>query len=134
MSRPRYDWWPYVKGMIRRYPMLKESYDALHNPQTTANYSAMPRGGGSGRAVETQALLELSRTEQREYDAVRQAIVQTATKQNGVEQLRLIHLLFWEMGCTLEQAAHFVPCSSRSARRYHTSFIMSVAKNYGLLD
>ena len=22
MSTPRYDWWPYVKGMIRRYPEL----------------------------------------------------------------------------------------------------------------
>lgn len=22
MSRPRYDWWAYVKGMIRRYPSL----------------------------------------------------------------------------------------------------------------
>lgn len=27
MSRPRYDWWPYVKGMIRRYPALAEQYE-----------------------------------------------------------------------------------------------------------
>lgn len=24
MSRPRYDWWGYVKGMIKRYPALEK--------------------------------------------------------------------------------------------------------------
>ena len=24
MSRPRYDWWGYVKAIIRRYPVLKD--------------------------------------------------------------------------------------------------------------
>lgn len=26
MSKPRYDWWGYVKGMIRRYPSLCAEY------------------------------------------------------------------------------------------------------------
>ena len=26
MSKPRYDWWSYVKGMIRRYPELRRRY------------------------------------------------------------------------------------------------------------
>lgn len=28
MSKPRYDWWSYVKGMIRRYPELRRRYGA----------------------------------------------------------------------------------------------------------
>ena len=30
VSTPRYDWWPYVKGMIRRYPELLEKEKELH--------------------------------------------------------------------------------------------------------
>ena len=46
MSRPRYDWWPYVKGMIRRYPALRAQYTDLHSPGVTAGYSGLPRTGG----------------------------------------------------------------------------------------
>ena len=58
MSSPRYDWWPYVKGMIRRYPDLCEEYADLHSQSITANYSGMPRGGGVGRIIESLAVRE----------------------------------------------------------------------------
>ena len=62
MSTPRYDWWPYVKGMIRRYPELRSRDADLHTtaaPRTmAARLAAMAAGptlwqtppcGASGR-------------------------------------------------------------------------------------
>lgn len=44
MSKPRYDWWTYVKGMIRRYPALHAQYIALHETTITAQLTGMPGG------------------------------------------------------------------------------------------
>ena len=83
MSKPRYDWWSYVKGMIRRYPELRRRYGALREGRLTADYSGMPRGGGDGRAVEGLAIRELPSTSQREYEAVRRAVETTEHYRNG---------------------------------------------------
>ena len=87
MSKPRYDWWGYVKGMIRRYPQLKEEYEELHRQAMRVDYSGMPRGGGSHRATEDLALRALPASKQREFDAVRKAIESTA-----IQSLSLIHI------------------------------------------
>lgn len=134
MSKPRYDWWGYVKGMIRRYPALAEEYKELHTQTVTADISGMPRGGGAGRTTEMIAIRELPSTRQREYESVRQAIRITNRMPNGVDRIKLIELVFWRQSHTLEGAAMCIPCSYRQARRYHTDFIFAVAKAYGLMD
>ena len=96
MSRPRYDWWSYVKGMIRRYPTLKEQYADLHSQSMTANYSGMPRSGGVSRGTETVAVRELPGTKQREYEAVRRAIEQTERYPTGADRIKVIKLVFWD--------------------------------------
>lgn len=100
MSCPRYDWWGYVKGMIRRYPTQHEA---------------------SGNRA-------------REKEAVQSAIEQTRQCADGEAQLQLIDLVFWRRTHTLSGAAMVIPCSERTARRWHTEFIRRVARNYGLLD
>lgn len=134
MSKPRYDWWPYVKGMIRRYPALKAEYADLHSTSVTADYSGMPKGGGARRALEAVALRELPSTSQREYEAVRRAEETTGRYRNGRDRLRVIKLVLWDRSRTLEGAASMVPCSYMTVRRYHYEFICLVAKNYGLMD
>ena len=134
MSRPRFDWWPYVKGMIRRYPSLCEEYADLHSQSVTADYSGMPRGGGGGRGLESLAIRELPSTRQREYEAVRRAVEITGRYRNGPDRLKVIRLVLWDRSHTLEGAALAVPCGIASAKRWHGSFIIQVAKNYGLLD
>lgn len=135
MSKPRYDWWPYVKGMIRRYPELKEEFEELHRQRITQQLSGMSGGGGIGRMIEECAVRELSGVRQREFEAVRKAVRLTAALSgSGETRLRIIDLVFWKRSHTLEGAALEVHCSYRTARRYHTDFIMTVAKYYGLLD
>ena len=46
MSRPRYDWWAYVKGMIRRYPSLCAEEKALHDISISHDLSGLPHGTG----------------------------------------------------------------------------------------
>lgn len=134
MSRPRYDWWPYVKGMIRRYPALKAELAELRTQTITPGYSAVSGGSGAGRAVEAVALRELPTTRQREHEAVRKAIAATERMGGGRDRLKVIDLVFWKRSHTLDGAALMVPCSYMTARRYHSEFIMLVASFYGLLD
>ena len=134
MSKPRYDWWPYVKGMIRRYPALRAQYADLHSTSVTADYSGMPHCGGESRALEAVALRELPSTSQREYEAVRRAVEATERYRNGRDRLYIIKLVLWDKSHTLEGAALMVPCGAASAWRWHGEFIRLVAGNYGLLD
>lgn len=134
MSRPRYDWWGYVKGMIRRYPALKTEYADLHSQSVTPNYSGMTGGSEAGRAVEAVVLRELPTTRQREYEAVRLAVAATERMKSSRDRLKIIDLVFWKRTHTLEGAALTIPCSYRTAQRYHETFIETVAKEFGLLD
>lgn len=134
MSKPRYDWWPYVKGMIRRYPELKEQYEDLHNQPITASYSGMPHRENSRRTVEDVLIRELPTNSQREYEAVRRAVKLTERYHNGRQRLAVIKMVLWDRQYTLEGAALMVPCGIATAWRWHQEFIKLVAKNYGLTD
>lgn len=134
MSKTRYGWWSYVKNMIRRWPKLKEKYADLHSQSLSASLSGMPSGTEVSRSTENVALRELPTTEQREFEAVRQAIEVTERYGNGRDRLMVINLVLWKQTHTLEGAALQIPCSSATAKRYHGEFIRLVASYYGLMD
>lgn len=134
MSKTRFRWWSYVKSMIRYYPELDREYRSLHEQKVTAKMTGMPRGGGAGRQTESIAIRELPYTEQREYEAVKKAIETTARLKTGADRLCLVDLVFWKQTHTLQGAAFKIHSSYRTAVRYHSDFILLVAKNYGLLD
>ena len=133
MSKMRYDWWSYVKGMIRRYPDLKKRYAELRRVSLSAPVTGMPRGGRISKPTENAALRELSPTNQREYDAVRRALLTTERSKNGAERIQLVQLVFWN-GYTISQAAYKLHYGERTAREWHRVFIRLVAKFFGLLD
>lgn len=134
MSKPRYDWWSYVKGMIRRYPALAEEYRELHRPSLMPDYSGMPRSKGESRSMESLAIRELPGTRQREYEAVRRAVETTERMRSGEQRLRIIRLVLFDGSHTLHGAALSIPVSYRQAKTYQQEFIYLVARNYGLLD
>lgn len=134
MSKPRHDWWPYVKGMIRRYPSLKERYQDLHSISMIANYSGMIGSPNASRTTESTAIRELPSTSQREYEAVRAAIDATERYNNGRDRLKTIKLVLWDGTHTIEGAALQIPCSWRTAAQWHGEFIRLVASYYGLMD
>jgi hypothetical protein len=134
MSKPRYKWWGYIKAVIRAYPELCRKAGELHDLPITANLTGMPKGGGTSRRTEETALRQLKPTEQRELDAVRDAIKTTERYVNGRDRLYVIDLVFWKRTHTLEGAAIRVPISRATAWRYHGDFIRLVAKYYGLME
>lgn len=134
MSKPRYDWWGYVKGIIRRYPQLKKEHDDLHTSSMTADYSGDIHGSEVSRTTENIAVKELPTTSQREYEAVRRAIEATERYNNGRDRLKVIDMVFWKQTHTLEGASLCVPCGIATAKRYHGDFIRLVARFYGLMD
>lgn len=134
LSKPRYDWWPYAKGMIRRYPALREKYADLHSTTITPSYSGMPGGGGDGRTVERTIIRELPSTEQREYEAVRRAIATTERYRDGLDRLKIIKMMYWDKTHTMEGAALMIPCSIATAKRWNGEFVRLVASYYGLMD
>lgn len=134
MSRPRFDWWTYVKGMIRRYPQLKARLADLHTASGTPKYDGMPRSHNASRTTESIAIRELPTVEQREYESVRRATETTERYGNGRDRLKVIKLVLWDRSHTLEGAALMIPCSYKTARKWHGEFIRLVASYYGLLD
>ena len=70
----------------------------------------------------------------KERIAVQQAIDETDRMENGKERLQMVDLVFFRQTHTLEGAAMMIPCSERTARRWHTDFIKLVAKKYGVIE
>jgi hypothetical protein len=134
MSKPRYKWWGYIRGVVRAYPELKREYEELHQQSITSGISAMPSGGGVSRGTEDIAVRELPYTKQREYEAVRRAIEATKRMTNGAQRLRIIELVYWKRSHTVEGAAMRVGYSTDRGKQLHGEFIRLVAKNYGLMD
>lgn len=133
MSSPRYDWWSYVKSMIRRYPDLKQQYEALHEIRITAQITGMPRGNNVSNPTANATLRELSPVNQKEFEAVHKAIEATRSYKNGADRLKVIDLVFWERSHTLAGAAMYVPCSYDTAKVWHREFIRLTAFLFGLL-
>lgn len=134
MSSPRYDWWPYVKGMIRRYPELCVRQEELRRTRMSPNLTGMP--GTHGQAsdpVADAALRELPEINRREMEAVRQAIAETLTLDTGQERLQVIRCVFWDKTHTLEGAAMKLHRCKRTVTLWHGEFIRCVAKYFGLL-
>ena len=134
MSSPRYDWWPYVKGMIRRYPELCARQEELRRTKMSPNLTGM-HGAHSQTSdpVADAALRELPEINRREMEAVRQAIAETLTLDTGQERLQVIRCVFWDKTHTLEGAAMKLHISYVTARRWHGEFIRLVGKVFGFL-
>lgn len=134
MSKPRYRWWGYVKSVIRAYPSLSKEYSELLEQTITSSVSGTPGGGGDSRKTEATALRELPMPKQKELDSVRKAIKEMEVDSTGRDVLRLVDMVFWKRTHTLSGAAYAVCISYETAKIYQRRFILTVAKNYGLLE
>lgn len=86
------------------------------------------------RPTEETALRELPATEQKEYEAVKEAIRRTKEKQSGEEILRMIRLVYWDRSHTIYGASMALNVSEITAKRWHVDFVKEVAKIYGFLE
>lgn len=134
MSKPRDRWWGYVRAVIRAYPELRANAKELQRTATTPRYGGSGGSGGPSDPVASAALRRLPPQEQREYEAVEQALWETASLPDGAARVRIIDLVFWRQSHTLEGAAQAVHLSYRTARRRQNEFIRLVAEKMGLVE
>lgn len=133
LSKPRYKWWSYVKGMIRAYPDLRARYRELKEVSITSQWSDTPHGTRISDSTAEAALRQLSYTEQKEYEAVDRAIRITERMKAGKERIEVVRLVLWEQTHTINGAAIQIHVSERTAWQYHREFIYLVAREYGLI-
>lgn len=132
MSSPRYRWWGFARRMIRDYRSLKIQYEDLHSQSITAGTSGMPRGSGNSSVVESLALRQLPKDDQRVYDAVSRAVEITNLLPDGELKLALIRYVYWnKQQHPVKDAALQLHISRRTAERWHAEFVRLVGKCYG---
>lgn len=134
MSKPRYKWWSYAKAMIRDYPALCAELEELHAPGVSSLPLAFVRSAGFTRNTEAIAIRELPKNRQREYEAVRRAVLQTGQLHSADTRLGLVDLVFWKRSHNITGAAQKLYISQSTAKSYSAEFITLVGKNFGLLD
>lgn len=134
MSRPRYRWWGYVKNVIRAYPELQRQAAEPPPVSLIAKYGPVVPSGGAGRPVEGAAVKRLSSRDTAEYEAVREAVRDTAALPNGEARIKIIDLVYWKRSHTLWGAGKAVGYSYAQAKRFQEKFICLVAENLGLKE
>lgn len=131
MSKPRYDWWSYIKAIIRRYPERLTEYRSLHTPSLSVALTGLPGAkNNTSDPTAATALREMPPRMQKEFDAVHKAVQDTLRSPNGQHKIKLISLVFWQRSHTLAGAAMQIPCSLRTAQEWHRMFIRRVAQNF----
>ena len=133
MSKPRYNWWPFVINMIKDYPQRRADLKTLREQKITASISGMPKSGGESRSIENLATRCLPYQEQREHDAVMLAMKRIKNLPDWKLRQGVIRLTLWR-NFNISGAAIQLNISERTARRYRWQFILLVGRMYGFLS
>lgn len=70
------------------------------------------------------------RVNENEHAAVTAAIAETERMTAGADRLRVADMVLRKGSHTLAGAALCIPCSERTAQRYHADFIRAVGKHF----
>ena len=133
VSKPRYNWWPFALAIIRDYPARREALKELREQKVTTDLSGMPREGSASRTTEGLAVRQLPAQEQREYDAVHNAIKRTRILPDAKLRMDVVKLTLLK-GYNIPGAAQIAHTPERTARRYRWQFVLLVGHMYGFLD
>ena len=134
MSKPRYQWWGYVKWVIKDYPSKCRELAEMRKQSTSAKLSGMPGSSEPQRGPENLVLRGFTGQKANEHGAVERAIATTKQYDDGWERLNLINRVFWDKTHTLSGAALACFVSYETAVNWHREFIKLVASYMGLLD
>ena len=99
----RYDWWPYMQAIVRRFPSRQANFD------------------------------NLGKIQQREVQAVSEAIRLTEAMEDGDERLKLVKAIYGSRHRkTMAGIAMEMYISRATACRWNSDFILTVAESFGL--
>ena len=131
MGKGKELWWPYIRNVIRMYPIYQEKLKDLKSTKITPTYS---KGGGIGkscRKTELVALRTLEPKEQIYFDVVDKAIRRTLRMPDGELRIKLIRLVYMQKKQNLQIYVAADKCfvSYSTALRWNKDFVYMVA-NY----
>jgi len=134
ISKPRYTWWGHAINMVKAYPdRCRELKDAKEQI-ITANYSGYTGHSGVSKPVETLALRQLSKNDQKEMDAVKNALDEIKRSQSGDLKVKLIEMVYFKNPRRIKYAVLKLPIEYDTAKLWHREFIRLVGKHYGFFD
>ena len=134
MGKPLPTWWADVKAAIRRYPEMDKAVKADVPTAQIAQYGHVTRKNGAGRPVESYAIKNQSHNSLTEYDAIKRAIRDTASRGNGESRLAVVNLVFWSGNMSVPEAGEAVGYSEKQASRFISDFVYLTAFHMGLVD
>lgn len=99
----RYDWWPYMQAIVRRYPSRQANFE------------------------------NLGKIQRREVHAVSEAIRRTEVMEDGDDRIKLVKAVYWSRHRkTMAGIAMDLYISRATACRWNSEFILTVAECFGL--
>lgn len=129
MGKTKELWWPYIRNVIRMYPVYQNKLKELKSSKITPTYS---KGGGAGRScrkTELIALRSLEPKEQAYFDAVDKALRRTQKMPDGELRLKFIKLTYMQKGkmMPIYMVADKCFVSYSTALRWNKDFVYMVA-------
>ena len=135
MSRPRYRWWGYVKGIIQLYPGRLKELRRRQEARITPKYGPSASGASEpARTTEELGVVSLGRHVDIEMEAVRLALEDRARKPDGTARIRQIEMYHFRRTHTRDGASKAAGVSTAAGRRWNAEFIYTVARYRDLID
>lgn len=136
MSKPR--WWNYVQTCIREYPAKCAEQESIREWLTKPDGQACACAEIPRRPTENAALRHIAKrglTGQRgqEYHAVRLALKDTLSLNDGQARVAFIGLLYSDANGSLRSAMARSGVTSETAQLWRGEFVRRIAYHLGLL-
>lgn len=131
MSKPRYWWYTNVCKVIVAYPELRDRVKEMREQKIVPAYSAAPKTAGDGRGIENIALRVLSSREYKDFEAVRMALNEAATWEDGSMVMEVVAAHAWNDRLRFEETGRKLFISASTAKRLYQRFVYTVARNLG---
>ena len=129
MGKSKELWWPYIRNVIRMYPVYESKLKELKSTSVTPRYT---KGGGRGsscRKTELIALRSLDPKEQAYFDAVDKALRRTQKMPDGDIRVKFVKLTYMQKGrmMPIYMVADKCFVSYSTALRWNKDFVYMVA-------
>ena len=129
----KFGWWPYVKSMIRNYPLRAAQYEDILSMHITPVLSGMPHGSTPGDPVGELIAKADGKATYKEYWAVKRALDVCAS--TSPDFCAFVRLYYWTTPrLQVEHIGARLHYSPETIRKWNRRLIYQVARERGLYD
>lgn len=126
--KPQDTWRRRARTAARDYPGLKAAERELREVRITPTFDN-ESAHGSFRSTEDAAIRELPPAQQRQLEAVENALRAMSSLANAEDRQKLIQLIYFNGRFTLDGAALEIPVSVQTAKLWSNDFLLLVWAN-----